>query len=47
MSIGSQMMISLEPPNAAQLLIGTMTTPGVFIFIAVSIASAISAPPAG
>ena len=47
MSIGIQMMVSFEPPNAAQLLIGTITTPGVFILIAVSIASASSPPPAG
>ena len=28
MSIGIQMMTSFEPPNAAQLLIGTSTRPG-------------------
>ena len=47
MSIGIQMMVSFEPPNAAQLLIGTMITPGALILIAVSIASANSPPPAG
>ena len=47
MSIGIQMMTSLEPPNAAQLLIGTSTRPGDFVFTAACTASLISAVPAG
>jgi hypothetical protein len=39
-------MTSFEPPNAAQLLTGTRTSPGVLILMARSTASASSPPPA-
>ena len=47
MSMGIQMMTSLLPPNAAQLLIGTSTRPGECVLIAACTASLISAEPAG
>jgi hypothetical protein len=47
MSIGIQMITSLEPPNAAQFEIGTSTRPAVLVWTAACTASASSLEPAG